>query len=77
MTASLLVAMTSTPALCALLLRGHAVREEAAWLQRLKSWQTDAVHGVGKHFALTAAVLIALVVAAIAVLPFRRRYLHA
>jgi CzcA family heavy metal efflux pump len=69
-TASLLVAMTSTPALCALLLRGHDVRAEAGWLKRLKSWQTDAVHGVGKHFKLTAAVLITLVVAAIAVLPF-------
>jgi CzcA family heavy metal efflux pump len=69
-TASLLIAMTSTPALCALLLRGHGVRDEAGWLKRLKSWQTDAVHGVGKHFKLTAGVLIALVVAAIAVLPF-------
>jgi len=69
-TASLLVAMTSTPALCALLLRGHDVRAEAGWLKRLKSWQTAAVHGVGKHFKLTAGVLIALVAAAIAVLPF-------
>jgi CzcA family heavy metal efflux pump len=68
--ASLLVAMTSTPALCALLLRGHGVREEARWLKRLKSWQTDAVHNVGRHFRITAGVLIALVLAAIAVLPF-------
>ena len=68
--ASLLVAMTSTPALCALLLRGHGVREEARWLKRLKSWQTDAVHSVGRHFKITAGVLIALVLAAIAVLPF-------
>src|SRR5580700_4402239 len=35
--ASLLVAMTSTPALCALFLRGHDSRAEAGWLQRLKS----------------------------------------
>jgi CzcA family heavy metal efflux pump len=69
-TASLIVAMTSTPALCALLLRGHEVREEAGWLKRMKSWQTSAVHGVGKHFKLTAGVLIGLVVAAIVVLPF-------
>lgn len=69
-TASLIVAMTSTPALCALLLRDHEVREEAAWLKRLKAWQASAVHSVGKHFAMTTAVLIGLVVAAMAVLPF-------
>jgi CzcA family heavy metal efflux pump len=69
-TASLLVAMTSTPALCALLLHRNDIRAEAGWLKRLKSWQTDAVHAVGKHFKLTAAVLIGLVVAAIATLPF-------
>ena len=34
--ASLLVALTSTPALCALLLRRHDARAEAAWLARLK-----------------------------------------
>ena len=69
-TASLIVAMTSTPALCALLLRGHDAREEAGWLRRLKSLQTSAVHGVGKHFKLTAGILIALVAAAVAILPF-------
>src|SRR6202051_1403943 len=69
-TASLLVAMTSTPALCALLLRGHDVRAEAGWLKRLKSWQTDAVHGVGKDFKVVAALLLAMVIAAMAVLPF-------
>jgi CzcA family heavy metal efflux pump len=69
-TASLIVAMTATPALCALLLRDHDVREDAAWLVRLKSWQTSAVHAVGKHFKLTAGILITLVLAAMAVLPF-------
>lgn len=69
-TASLIVAMTCTPALCALLLRGHAVHEEASWLKRLKAWQTSAVHGVGKHFRLTVGVLVVLIVAAVAVLPF-------
>jgi len=69
-TASLLVAMTSTPALCALMLRQHEVRAEAGWLRRLKSWQDAAVHGVGKHFKMVAGLLVGLVIAAIAVLPF-------
>ena len=68
--ASLLVAMTSTPALCALLLRRHEVHEEPGWLKRTKSWQTAAVHGVGRRFALTGGILAALVLAAITVLPF-------
>jgi CzcA family heavy metal efflux pump len=68
--ASLVVAMTSTPALCALFLRGHDARPEAGWLQRLKAWQNGAVHRVGAHFKVVAALLLAMVVAAIAVLPF-------
>ncbi len=68
--ASLLVALTSTPALCALLLRRHDARAEAGWLVRLKSWQRSAVHLVADHFAVVAAVLIGLVVAAIVALPF-------
>jgi CzcA family heavy metal efflux pump len=68
-TASLLVAMTSTPALCALLLHGHEFRGEAGWLKRLKAWQTDAVHGVERYFKRTAIILAGLVVAAIAALP--------
>jgi CzcA family heavy metal efflux pump len=68
--ASLLVAMTATPALCALFLRRHDARPEAAWLRGLKRWQTSAVHGVGSHIKIVSVVLLALVVAAIAVLPF-------
>jgi CzcA family heavy metal efflux pump len=68
--ASLLVAMTSTPALCALLLRRHDERPEAAWLTRLKSWQGAAVHRVGAHINATIGALILLVIAAGATLPF-------
>jgi CzcA family heavy metal efflux pump len=68
--ASLLVALTSTPALCALFLRRHDARPEAAWLTRLKSWQTSAVRSVAAHLRLTAVALIALVIAALAALPF-------
>jgi CzcA family heavy metal efflux pump len=67
--ASLLVAMTSTPALCALFLRRHDARPEAAWLRGLKRWQSRAVYAVGAHFRLVAAALAALVSAAVGVLP--------
>lgn len=68
--ASLLVAMTSTPALCALLLRGRDARPEAGWLSRLKAWQGAAVHKVGAHTGAVIAALVMLVVAAGAALPF-------
>jgi CzcA family heavy metal efflux pump len=68
--ASLLVALTSTPALCALLLRHHDARPEATWLVRLKGLQRRALNVVETHFRLTAAVLIVLVIAAIGTLPF-------
>jgi CzcA family heavy metal efflux pump len=68
--ASLLVAMTCTPALCALLLRNHSTRPPARWLQRLKQWQDAAVHRVGAHFKVVAAILLLLVTGALAALPF-------
>ncbi len=68
--ASLLVAMTATPALCALLLRRDEPRAESGWLRRLKDWQGRAVHGVGSHFRIVIAVLAACVIAAAAALPF-------
>jgi CzcA family heavy metal efflux pump len=68
--ASLLVAITSTPALCALLLREHRARPEAAWLRRLKTWQGAAVHGVGAHFKAVGVSLLLMIAAAVAMLPF-------
>src|SRR4029077_8078799 len=68
--ASLLVAMTSTPALCALFLRHHDERPEVRWLLRLKSWQRWSVHRVGGHLRVTMLVLIGLVIAAAGALPF-------
>ncbi len=68
--ASLIVAMTSTPALCALFLRQHDARPQAGWLARLKSWQGAAVRKVGGHIPATLIVLLLLVVAAAAALPF-------
>jgi len=68
--ASLVVAMTTTPALCALLLRNHAARAESRWLTRLKRWQERAILAVGAHFRPVAVVLAALFVAVLAALPF-------
>jgi CzcA family heavy metal efflux pump len=67
--ASLLVAMTTTPALCALLLRGRDARPESRWLLLLTAWQSRAVHGVTAHFKAVVAVLVLCVVAAVAALP--------
>ena len=68
--ASLLVAMTVTPALCALLLRRHDARPESGWLRHLKALQTRAVHGVASHFTAVTGGVIVCVLAAAAALPF-------
>jgi len=68
--ASLVVAMTSTPALCALVLRGHDERPEAQWLLLMKSWQRWSVEAAGRHLRVTSLVLIGLVIVALAALPF-------
>lgn len=69
-TASLLVAMTVTPALCALFLRESDARAEAAWLTRLKHWQDHVIGSVASRITSIAAVLVATFVVALAVLPF-------
>lgn len=68
--ASLLVAMTTTPALCALLLKQHDTRTETRWLTRLKRFQTGTVKAVVAHLKLTLGILAILAVAASAALPF-------
>ncbi|HEY4366252.1 MAG TPA: efflux RND transporter permease subunit [Steroidobacteraceae bacterium] len=68
--ASLLVAMTATPALCALFLREHDARPETRWLARLKELQTHAVRKVEAHFKVAATVLAVLIATAVAALPF-------
>src|SRR4030088_2246987 len=67
--ASLAVALTATPALCALMLRPDT-HTEARWLTRLKSWQRSAVQAAFVHLKVTLVVLLVLVVAAVAALPF-------
>jgi CzcA family heavy metal efflux pump len=68
--ASLVVALTATPALCALLLRKPDTHDEWAWLTKLKSMQRTAVDSTFRHLKVTVAVLAVLVVAAAAALPF-------
>ena len=68
--ASLLTAMTTTPALCALLLRTSTLREEPRWLTWLKDWQRDAVHWIERHARWVLAGLAVLVLAAGCLLPF-------
>ena len=68
--ASLLVAMTATPALCALFLHERDSRPDSRWLTRLKAWQAEAVQKMHAHFTLAVAVLGGLFVVALAVLPF-------
>jgi CzcA family heavy metal efflux pump len=68
--ASLIVALTATPALCALMLRQPGKHLDPRWLIRLKSWQSSAVEGVFGHLKIAIGVLVVLVIAAAAALPF-------
>ncbi|MBV9619984.1 MAG: efflux RND transporter permease subunit, partial [Gammaproteobacteria bacterium] len=68
--ASLLVALTSTPALCALLLRRNDARPQAGWLLRLKRWQRGAVEAIFARMKLAVMVLVALTLLALLAVPF-------
>jgi CzcA family heavy metal efflux pump len=68
--ASLLVAMTAAPALCALLLRDSDAHEESGWLIRLKHWQVRMIALVARRFRPIAIVLGILIVVALAALPY-------
>jgi CzcA family heavy metal efflux pump len=68
--ASLVVALTSTPALCALLLKRPDTYAESRWLTKLKSLQRSAVEKTFRHLKIAIAALVVLVIAAAAALPF-------
>ena len=68
--ASLFVALTVTPALCALFLSGETTRHEADWLGRLKSFQARAIAFVDRRFRLVSALVVLLLLASLALLPF-------
>jgi CzcA family heavy metal efflux pump len=67
---SLLVAMSATPALCALVMGAHAPRAEAAWLTRLKRMQKRVIERLYPRPALVLGILIVTGAAGIVLLPF-------
>ncbi len=83
---SLLVAMSATPALCALTMGRHQPRPEAPFLARCKRWQVRVIDGLGRHPRAVWTILIASGIAGIVLLPllgarllpdFRENYLIA
>jgi CzcA family heavy metal efflux pump len=83
---SLLVAMSATPALCALVMARHVPKSEAAFLQRLKHRQLGAIQWLSKRPRALLAIVLASGVAGIILLPllgarllpdFRENYLIA
>ena len=67
---SLLVAMSATPALCALVMSAHAPRAEAPWLTRLKRNQRRIIERLHPRPAWVLAVLLLSGAAGIVLLPF-------
>jgi Cu/Ag efflux pump CusA len=83
---SLLVAMSATPALCVLVMARHIPKSEAAFLQRLKRRQLDAIQWLSGRPRALVAIVLASGVAGIIFLPllgarllpdFRENYLIA
>jgi CzcA family heavy metal efflux pump len=83
---SLLVAMSATPALCALLMPGLEPRPEPGWLLRMKGWQQQAITGLEAHPHRVLAGILLSGIAGLALLPilgarllpdFRENYLIA
>jgi Cu/Ag efflux pump CusA len=68
--ASLVVALTVTPALCALLLANRVAAPEWNWLTRLKAWQLKAIDAINTRLTVALAILSGLVIAALTMLPF-------
>ncbi|MDE2184183.1 MAG: efflux RND transporter permease subunit [Alphaproteobacteria bacterium] len=68
--ASLAVALTTTPALCMLLLDVNDTHAEPRWLTRLKQWQAHGMEIVESRTSTSLAILGLLTAAAVALLPF-------
>jgi len=68
--ASLVVALTVTPALCALLLSARSAHVEPAWIRGLKWFQGRIIAGVDRAFLVVMAVLTLAFLACLAWLPY-------
>jgi CzcA family heavy metal efflux pump len=68
--ASLVVALTVTPALSALLLTAREVHAEPRWVGALKRQQARIIAAADRHFTVVVGILVALFLAALAILPF-------
>jgi CzcA family heavy metal efflux pump len=66
---SLLVAMSATPALCALLMNSYTPREEAGWLRRCKRAQHWAITRLQSRPSLALAAVLLLGAAGVVLLP--------
>ena len=68
--ASLLVALTATPALAGLFLRERDAHRDARWLNAMKRGQARAIGAVQRHLAIWSGVVILAFAGSLAVLPF-------
>ncbi len=66
---SLLVAMSATPALCALLMDRYSPREEPGWLRRCKRWQQSAITRLQRRPRLVLGGVLLSGAAGLALLP--------
>lgn len=69
-TASLLVALTTTPALSALLLSPKDAHVDPGWLSTLKKAQARAIAFIERHLEVTIALVGALFMGSLLLLPF-------
>jgi CzcA family heavy metal efflux pump len=83
---SLLVAMSATPALCALLMGGAPVRGEPGWLRSCKDWQRRLIARLARYPRAVLLLILVSGAAGLALLPllgarllpdFRENYLIA
>ena len=68
--ASLVVALTVTPALCALLLSPKSVHSESFWIRGMKRGQARVIRGVDRAFIVVMVLLTLVFAGTLAWLPF-------